>query len=218
MFSVGDLVVHPMHGAGVIDAIVQEKVAGSTQDYYVFKMPVGGLLLKIPTANSQTIGVRSVIQRPEAEALIAAIPSLAVEESSNWNKRYRENLLRMKSGDLYEVARVIKGLMFRERKRGLSNGERKMLHTARQILLSELVLAEDSGYEEGSGVWSRPCSRHRRSRDNVFADHVREHSAVSGEISREVGSWHFSKNSGMPSALAAPRWWRRQAVLPAWAG
>lgn len=72
MFSVGDLVVHPMHGAGVIDAIVQEKVAGSTQDYYVFKMPVGGLLLKIPTANSQTIGVRSVIQRPEAEALIAA--------------------------------------------------------------------------------------------------------------------------------------------------
>ena len=80
MFSVGDLVVHPMHGAGVIDAIVQEKVAGSTQDYYVFKMPVGGLLLKIPTANSQTIGVRSVIQRPEAEALIAAIPSLAVEE------------------------------------------------------------------------------------------------------------------------------------------
>ena len=132
----------------VIDAIVQEKVAGSTQDYYVFKMPVGGLLLKIPTANSQTIGVRSVIQRPEAEALIAAIPSLAVEESSNWNKRYRENLLRMKSGDLYEVARVIKGLMFRERKRGLSNGERKMLHPARQILLSELVLAEDSGYEE----------------------------------------------------------------------
>ena len=59
MFSVGDLVVHPMHGAGVIDAIVQEKVAGSTQDYYVFKMPVGGLLLKIPTANSQTIGVPS---------------------------------------------------------------------------------------------------------------------------------------------------------------
>ena len=109
MFSVGDLVVHPMHGAGVIDAIVQEKVAGSTQDYYVFKMPVGGLLLKIPTANSQTIGVRSVIQRPEAEALIAAIPSLAVEESSNWNKRYRENLLRMKSGDLYEVARDVPG-------------------------------------------------------------------------------------------------------------
>lgn len=148
MFSVGDLVVHPMHGAGVIDAIVREKVAGSTQDYYVFKMPVGGLLLKIPTANSQAIGIRSIIQRPEAEALIEAIPSMPVEENSNWNKRYRENMARLKSGDLYEVARVIKGLLFRERKRGLSNGERKMLHSAKQILLSELVLAEDSGYEE----------------------------------------------------------------------
>ena len=148
MFSVGDLVVHPMHGAGVIDAIVREKVAGSTQDYYVFKMPVGGLLLKIPTANSQAIGIRSIIQRPEAEALIAAIPSMPVEENSNWNKRYRENMARLKSGDLYEVARVIKGLLFREKRRGLSNGERKMLHSAKQILLSELVLAEDSGYEE----------------------------------------------------------------------
>lgn len=148
MFSVGDLVVHPMHGAGVIDAIVREKVAGSTQDYYVFKMPVGGLLLKIPTANSQAIGIRSIIQRPEAEALIAAIPSMPVEENSNWNKRYRENMARLKSGDLYEVAGVIKGLLYRERRRGLSNGERKMLHSAKQILLSELVLAEDSGYEE----------------------------------------------------------------------
>ena len=148
MFSVGDLVVHPMHGAGVIDAIVREKVAGSTQDYYVFKMPVGGLLLKIPTANSQAIGIRSIIQRPEAEALIAAIPSMPVEENSNWNKRYRENMARLKSGDLYEVAGVIIGLLDRERRRGLSNGERKMLHSAKQILLSELVLAEDSGYEE----------------------------------------------------------------------
>ena len=148
MFSVGDLVVHPMHGAGVIDAIVREKVAGSTQDYYVFKMPVGGLLLKIPTANSQAIGIRSIIQRPEAEALIAAIPPMPVEENSNWNKRYRENMARLKSGDLYEVAGVIKGLLYRERRRGLSNGERKMLHSAKQILLSELVLAEDSGYEE----------------------------------------------------------------------
>ena len=148
MFSVGDLVVHPMHGAGVIDAIVREKVAGSTQDYYVFKMPVGGLLLKIPTANSQAIGIRSIIQRPEAEALIAAIPSMPVEENSNWNKRYRENMARLKSGDLYEVAGVIKGLLYRERRRGLSNGERKMLHSAKQILLSELVLAEDRGSEE----------------------------------------------------------------------
>lgn len=148
MFSIGDLVVHPMHGAGVIDAIVQEKVNGSTQDYYVFKMPVGGLLLKIPTANSQAIGIRAIVGQREAEAVINAIPAMEVEENANWNKRYRENMLRLKSGDLYEVARVIKSLMRRDRQRGLSTGERKMLHNAKQILLSELVLSERAGYEE----------------------------------------------------------------------
>lgn len=148
MFSVGDQVVHPMHGAGVIDGIVREKVAGVTQDYYVFKMPVGGLLLKIPIASTQAVGLRSVIPKAEAERLLSALPGLEVEQCGNWNKRYRDNLVRMKSGDLYEVARVIKCLMTRDSRRGLSTGERKMLHTARQILLSELVLAEQARYEE----------------------------------------------------------------------
>ncbi len=148
MFSVGQLVAHPMHGAGVIDGIVQERVAGNTQDYYVFKMPVGGLLLKIPTANTQAIGIRSIITPEEAEALIEAIPSLEVENSANWNKRYQENMQRLKSGDLYEVARVVKSLMRRESRRGLSTGERKMLHTAKQILISEIVLTQKADYDE----------------------------------------------------------------------
>ena len=148
MFSVGDLVVHPMHGAGVIDAIVREKVAGSTQDYYVFKMPVGGLVLKIPTDNCGSIGVRALSTAAQIEEIFHKIPSLPVEINSNWNRRYRENMERIKSGNLLEVARVIKTLMRRDKQRGLSNGERKMLHSAKQILLSELVLAEDSGYEE----------------------------------------------------------------------
>ena len=147
MFRIGDLVAHPMHGAGVIDAIVQEKVAGSTQEYYVFKMPVGGLLLKIPVANSETIGLRTIITPEEAEALIAGIPSLEVESSANWNKRYQENLQRLKSGDLREVSRVIKGLMTRDTRRGLSTGERKMLQTAKRILISEIALTEHGDYE-----------------------------------------------------------------------
>ena len=146
MFSIGDLVVHPMHGAGVIDAIVQEKINGVAQDYYVFKMPVGGLMLKIPTANSQAIGIRTIVDAGEAEAVLQAIPDMEVAEDANWNKRYRENMLRLKSGDLYEVARVIKALMHREQDRGLSTGERKMLHNAKQILISEIVLTEQAEY------------------------------------------------------------------------
>lgn len=148
MFRIGDLVAHPMHGAGVIDAIVQEKVAGNTEEYYVFKMPVGGLLLKIPVANSESIGLRAIITPEEAEALIAAIPGLEVENNANWNKRYQENLQRLKSGDLKEVSRVIKGLMTRDTRRGLSTGERKMLQTAKRILISEIVLTQHAEYED----------------------------------------------------------------------
>ena len=148
MFNIGEFVVHPMHGAGVIDAIVQERIAGSTQDYYVFKMPSAGLMLKIPTSNSQAIGIRSLITPEEAESLLEAIPALEVENSANWNKRYQENLERLKSGDLYQVARVIKSLMTRESRRGLSTGERKMLHNAKQILISEIVLSQEADYRE----------------------------------------------------------------------
>ena len=148
MFSIGDLVVHPMHGAGIIDGIVQEKIAGVTQDYYVFKMPMGGLVLKIPVANSGAIGVRAIITPKEAETLLDTIPALPVEANANWNKRYQENMLRLKSGDLYEVARVVKALMHRESQRGLSTGERKMLHIAKQIMISEIVLAQNTVYED----------------------------------------------------------------------
>lgn len=147
MFMIGDLVAHPMHGAGVIDAIVQEKVAGKTEEYYVFKMPVGGLLLKIPVANSASVGLRAIITPEEAESLIAGMASLEVENSANWNKRYQENLQRLKSGDLREVSRVVKGLMTRDARRGLSTGERKMLQAAKRILISEIVLTEQTDYE-----------------------------------------------------------------------
>ena len=148
MFRTGDKIVHPMHGAGVVDSIVTKKVNGVTRDYYILKLPVGGMVVMIPTENSQEIGVRAVMDAKSAEAVIAAIPGLAVDMTPGWNQRYRENMVRLKSGDLIEVATVVKGLSHRDETRGLSTGERKMLHTARQILLSELVLAQGSSYEE----------------------------------------------------------------------
>ena len=148
MCLIGDRVVHPMHGAGVIRDIVEERMAGQRKQYYVFCLPVGELVLKIPTESCDVIGIRSLSTRDAIESLLAAIPDLPVDVTANWNRRYRENLDRLKSGDLSEVARVIKALMWRDRARGLSNGERKMLHSAKQILLSEVVLVEDSDYRE----------------------------------------------------------------------
>ena len=146
MFQVGEKVVHPMHGAGVIDSIVREKISGKATEFYVFKMPISWLTLKIPTENSSAIGVRAIKSADEIEAVIERIPALGVDMTSNWNHRYRENMDRLKSGDLDEVSAVIKALMHRDSTRGLSNGERKMLHIAKQILVSEIVLAEDVEY------------------------------------------------------------------------
>ena len=148
MYQIGDKIVHPMHGAGVIDSIVEEKISGKLVSFYVFKMPISGLTLKIPVENSEMIGIRDISPVDAIEAVIEQIPNLSVDMTANWNHRYRENMERIKSGDLLEVAGVIKALMHRDNERGLSNGERKMLHSAKQILISEIVLAESVAYPE----------------------------------------------------------------------
>ena len=103
MFCVGDKIVHPMHGAGVIESIVDEKIGRDLVRFYVFRMPVSGLTLKIPTANSEMIGVRAVSSAETIERVLAELPKLSVDMTTNWNHRYRENMERIKSGDLLEV-------------------------------------------------------------------------------------------------------------------
>ena len=147
-FRVGDRIAHPLHGAGVIESIVTKKINGKDRDYYVLKLPTGSMQVMVPVESSDVIGVRPIVDPAQAEKIIGAIPGIEVEMTSNWNKRYRENMLRIKSGDLMEVASVVKGLMQRDRERGLSTGERKMLISAKQILISEIVLSESSSYEE----------------------------------------------------------------------
>ncbi len=148
MFKVGDTIAHPMHGAGIISDIEERRINGVVRSYYVMRLPIGDMLVMIPVDNCTEIGVRCIIDEKQADELLAKIVSLETDMTPNWNRRYRENMLRIKSGDLVEVARVVKGLMERDRERGLSTGERSMLHSAKQILISELVLAKHSTYEE----------------------------------------------------------------------
>jgi len=148
VFQVGDKIVHPMHGAGVVDGIVEKQINGITREYYLLKLPIGGMMVLIPTESSEGIGVRAVVAPQEAERLLAELSELRVEAIQNWNQRYRENMTKLKSGNLRSVASVVKSLMLREVDRGLSTGERKMLHSAKQILLSELVLVQSISYEE----------------------------------------------------------------------
>lgn len=148
VFRIGDRITHPMHGAGVINDIEKRKINGTEREYYVMKLPVGDMLVMIPVESSDEIGVRPVVKAAEAEKIMCAIPDIETDMNQNWNKRYRENMIKIKSGDLMEVASVVKGLMTRDKDRGLSTGERKMLHSAKQILISEIVLSSTSSYEE----------------------------------------------------------------------
>lgn len=148
MFRAGDKIVHPMHGAGVVESIVEQKVNGVSREYYVLRLPVRSMVVMIPTDNSVEIGVRPIIDSAQADQLLEQISAIQVEFDPNWNRRYRENMERLKSGNLLEVARVIKGLVLRDAERGLSTGERKMLHSAKEILISEIVLAQCVSYED----------------------------------------------------------------------
>jgi len=142
MYNVGDKIVYPMHGAGVIESIEEKEILGSKQNYYVMKMPVGDMKVMIPTLNVDGIGIREIIDSCDVDKVYEILQDQSVNVTNNWNKRYRENMTKIKSGNIYEVADVVRILMIREREKGLSTGERKMLNSARQIMVSELVLAE----------------------------------------------------------------------------
>ena len=147
-FKVGDKIAHPLHGAGSISEIENKRVNGKNRSYYVLNISRGDMRVMIPTDACDQIGIRPIIQKERANEIFNAIPTLEVEEDSNWNKRYRENMVHIKSGDLLEVAGVIKSLVHREAQYGLSNGERKMLHSAKQILISEIMLCQERSYDE----------------------------------------------------------------------
>ncbi len=159
MFHIGEKVVYPVHGAGIIEAIEQKEVLGELRRYYVLRLSVGELNVMVPVDTVEKIGMRPV----SSDDTLLQVKSILLGEVSpweeNWNRRYRENMDKIKSGDIYPLAEVVRNLMVRDMIRGLSAGEKKMLDTARKILLSEIVLARNIPAEEAA-----------ESLNNLFAD------------------------------------------------
>ena len=148
MFNIGDNIVYPMHGAGTIDAIEEKEILGEKLQYYIIKMP-GEVKVMVPTAKAEEMGVREVIDQSGVNKVLKLLEQDETEMSQNWNKRYRDNLDKMKTGDVFEVADVVRNLEFKQKERGtLSTGEKKMLNNAKTILVSELALAENASNDE----------------------------------------------------------------------
>lgn len=150
MYSVGDKVLYPTHGAGVIDSIEEKTLLGEKKSYYTMRMPVGDMKVMVPLESADAAGLRRVVSKSEAENVIKKLATDEPYENSSWNRRFRENSEKIRNGNIYLVASVVRSLTIRERERGLSTGEKKMLSDSRQILISELVLSLDKTKEEVS--------------------------------------------------------------------
>jgi CarD family transcriptional regulator len=150
MFSIGDKVVYPMHGAGTIESIEEKEMFGDTAEYYIIKMPVGDMKLMVPTETATEIGVREVSNASVAPSVFAVLekPKAEYIYENNWSRRYKSNVDKIKTGDILEVADVVRDLSHRHMERGLSTAEKKMLNSAKEILISELMLAQGLGHSD----------------------------------------------------------------------
>ena len=151
-FNVGETVVYPNHGAAVIEDVETRTTKGEEKLYLVLRiLGQNDLVVRVPASNLDLVGVRDVVDDEGLEKVFEVLRKTNVEEPSNWSRRYKANLEKLHSGNVLKVAEVVRDLWRRERDRGLSAGEKRMLSKARQILVSELALAkkvEDDKAEE----------------------------------------------------------------------
>ena len=140
-FDVGDKVVYPHHGAAIIERKEKKTVFGETQEYLVLKLAYGDLILRVPVDNTDEVGLREVINDEEVEEVFAVLRKKEARMPTNWSRRFKNHVEKLKSGDIYQVAEVVRNLSIRENDKGLSAGEKRMLAKARQILVSELTFA-----------------------------------------------------------------------------
>lgn len=149
MFKIGDKIVYPVHGAGVIVDIESKVILGEKKEYYVMKIPVNEMKVLVPLGSMADVGIRDIKSPEEMDKVLDVLKDPAKEKMpANWNRRYRFHQDKIKTGDLEEIAKVIKNLESLDREKALSTGERKILNTARQIILSEMVLVYDKSFDE----------------------------------------------------------------------
>ena len=148
MFHKGDKVVYPHHGAAVIEDLVERELQGEKRTYFKLKLAQGDLTLMVPVDNTAEVGLRGVVSKREVKKVFDVLREEESQMPTNWSRRFKTNVEKIKSGDIYQIAEVVRNLSIREKDKGLSAGEKRMLTKARQILVSELTFAYETTEEK----------------------------------------------------------------------
>lgn len=141
MFKIGDKIVYPMHGAGIIDSVEIKEFLGEEKEYFILKMPIGNMDISIPKSNINKMNIRDVISKEEGEKILKILEEDPEDLNNNWNLRYRENQEILKTGDIFKIANMVRDLVALDDDKGLSTTEKKLLNRARRIMASELVMS-----------------------------------------------------------------------------
>lgn len=152
MFTIGEKIVYPMHGAGIIETIEDKKILGESRRYYVLRLSCSDIKIMIPVDSSNEVGVRAVVSEEQLSSVFEILHSKSSVMSTNWNRRYRENMEKLKTGEIEEVAEVVRDLTRCDRDKKLSTGEKKMLTNANQILVSEIIVVKEIDQDAATAI------------------------------------------------------------------
>lgn len=160
MYNTGTKVVYPTHGVGLIEAIEKKEAAGRLQSFYVVRIIGNGMTILVPTQNATRVGLREVIKPSEIPKVLAILKKNNLEISSNWNRRFKDNLERIRTGSLFEVALVLRKLVLLQKERSLSFGEKTMLENVRRLTVSEISHASGIDQERARALVEQAVGNH----------------------------------------------------------
>lgn len=161
MYRTGTKVVYPTHGVGWIEAIENKEVCGGLQSFYVVRIIGNGMIILVPTKNAKRVGLREVIEASEIPKILAILKKNDLEISSNWNRRFKDNLERIRTGSLFEVALVLRKLVLLQKERSLSFGEKTMLENVRRLIVSEISHASGIDQERARALIEQAGGNYR---------------------------------------------------------
>lgn len=152
MYKVGDKIVYSVHGAGKIVDIKEIEILGDEKLYYILQLPINNIQVSIPVEEADDAVIRPVISQEEGKKVVEILKADKTKMSKNWSQRYRQNLAAIKTGDIYEIAEIVRNLTILDMSKGLSASEKKMLTKSKRILISELVISGALDKEEASDM------------------------------------------------------------------